>query len=100
MFFHNLKNTVRGILLFCDKMPDNKPEDPTYILSWKNSLEIIATDAINKLLSTSMQKGLIKNEKELTLTFVRNKSFGKNMFGDTLLLPDGYGKEKFINTLI
>ena len=27
--FHNLKSTVRGILLFCDKMPDKKPEDPT-----------------------------------------------------------------------
>ena len=31
--FHNLKSTVRGILLFCDNMSDKKPEDPTEILS-------------------------------------------------------------------
>ena len=34
------------------------------------------------------------------MTFVRDKIVRKNMFGDTLLLPDGYGKEEFINTLI
>ena len=32
---HNLKITVRGILLFCKKMPDMKPKDPTEILSRK-----------------------------------------------------------------
>ena len=95
----NLKNTVRGILLSCDKMPDKKPEDPTEILAWKNSIELMANEAINKFLSESMEKGLIKNEKELTVTFVRGK-FWKIMFGDTLLFPDGYGKETFINTLI
>ena len=97
---HNLNITVRCILLFCDKMPDNKPEDSTELLSCKNSLEIMANDAINKLLSASMEKDLIKNEKELTVTFVRGKKFGKYLFGDTLLLPDGYRKQKIINTLI
>ena len=48
--FHNLKCTVRGILMFCENMPDKKPEDPTNILAWKNSLEIMTNDAINKLL--------------------------------------------------
>ena len=43
----NLKNTVRGILLSCDKMPDKKPEDPTEILAWKNSIELMANEAIN-----------------------------------------------------
>ena len=33
--FHNLNNTVRGILIFYNKMPNKKPEDPTDILSWK-----------------------------------------------------------------
>ena len=36
--YHNLKITVRGILLFWNKIPDMKPKDPTEILSWKNSL--------------------------------------------------------------
>ena len=91
---------MKGILLFCDKIPNNKPVDPTEILSWKNSLEIMANDAINKLLLASIEKVLKKNEKELTVTFVRSIKFGKKLFGDTLLLPDGYGKEYFINNLI
>ena len=60
----------------------------------------MANDAINTFLSSSTEKGLIKNEKELTVTFVRGKSFGNNLFGDTILFPDGYGKENVINTLI
>ena len=56
--------------------------------------------AINKLFLASIEKGLIKNEKELTVNFVRNKCLGINLFGDTLLLTDGYGKEHFINILI
>ena len=58
----------------------------------ENSLKIMANETINKLLSASMEKFLIKNEKELTVTFVRDNTFGKKLFGDTLLLPDGYGK--------
>ena len=30
----NLKNTVKGILWFCNKIPDKKPEYPTEILAW------------------------------------------------------------------
>ena len=96
----NLKNTVIGILLFCNNIPDKKPKDPTDILSCKNSLELMANESINKLLSASMEKGLINNKKELTMDFFRDKIVRKNMFGDTLLFPDGYGKEEFINTLI
>ena len=80
-------------------MPDKKPEDPTDILSWKNSLENMANDSINKLVLVSIKKGLIDNEKDLTVTFVRENDFGKKLLGGTLLLPDGYGKEHFINTL-
>ena len=47
-----------------------------------------------------MEKGMINNEKELTVNFVRDKIVQKNMFGDTLLLLDGYGKQEFINALI
>ena len=81
---HNVKSTMRYILLFRDKMPDKKPEDPTEIFSWKNSLEIMANDVINKLLLASIKKGLIKNEKGITVTYVRNKLFGKKVFCDTL----------------
>ena len=68
----NLNNIVRDLLLFCDNMTDMQLEEPTDILAWKNSLELMANDAISKLLSASMEKGLIKNEKELTVTFVRD----------------------------
>ena len=91
---------MRGILLFCDKIPDKKPVHPTEILSWKNFLELMENEAINKFLSASVEKGLINSEKELTVTFRRDKIVQNNMFGDTLLFPDGYGKEEFINTLI
>ena len=58
----------------------------------EKSIEIMANDAINKLILASTKKGLINNEKELTVTLVRNKKSGKHLFGDTLLFPDGYGK--------
>ena len=58
-------------------MPDKKPEDPTDILSCKVSLPIMANKAINKLLTTSIKKGLINNEKHLTMTFLRDKIVGK-----------------------
>ena len=87
----NLKNNVRGILLFYDKIPNKKPEVPTDILSWKVSLQLMAKKAINKLLTTSIEKGLIKTEKELTMNFLR-ENLWENMFGDALSFPDGYGK--------
>ena len=43
----------------------------------EKSLKIMANEAINKLLPASMEKGLINNEKEVTVTFVRGKNFGK-----------------------
>ena len=79
--------------MFCDKMLNNKPEDPTEILAWKHYLELMSNEAINKLLSASMEKGLIKNENELTVTFVRGKIFGITLFGDILLLTVGSGKK-------
>ena len=36
----NFKNIVKGILWFCDKMPNKKPEDPTEVLAQKVSLLI------------------------------------------------------------
>ena len=64
---------MRGILLSCGKMPDKKLEDPIDILAWKNSLKLMANEAINKLHSSSMEKVLINNEKELTVNFERDK---------------------------
>ena len=96
--YHNLRKTVRAILLFCNKMPDTKPKNPFEILSWKNSLENMANDAISKLVSASIKNGLIKDERELTLTYLRNKDFGKSVLCHTLLLPKGYGRENFIYT--
>ena len=89
---------MRGILLFCNKMPDMKPKYPTEILSWKKSPEKMTNDAITKLVLASIKKGLIEDEKDLTVTFVRNKYSGKKLLGDTLLLPEGYGIEHVIDT--
>ena len=59
----------------------------------------MANDGINKLFLASIEKGLIKNEKELNVNFER-KIILKKYFGETILFPYGYGKEHFINTLI
>ena len=58
----------------------------------------MANDAITKLVSASIKDGLIKDEKELTVSSLRNKDSGKNVLGHTLLLPKGYRREHFINT--
>ena len=79
-------------------MPDMKPKYPFEILSWKKSPENMANDAISKLVSASIKNGLIKDEKELTVTSLRNKDFVKSVLGHTLLLPMGYGRENFIYT--
>ena len=71
--YHNLKNTVRNILLFFHKMPDKKPEDPTYILAWKVSLQFFYKKAINILLMISIEISIINNKMELTMNFVRDK---------------------------
>ena len=68
---------MRGILLFCDKIPNKKQRTQQRFLAWKNSLELMANEEINKLISASMEKGLIKNEKELSMTFMRDKIVGK-----------------------
>ena len=65
-------------------MTDNKPEYPTDILAWKVSLPITAKNASDQLLTISIEKGLINNEKELTMNYVRNIIVGNNMFGDVL----------------
>ena len=61
-------------------------------LAWKNSLENMANDAISNLVSDSIKRGLIKDEKEPTVTSLRHKEFGKNVLGHTLFLPKGYGR--------
>ena len=68
----NLKNIVKGILLFCNNIPNNKPEDPTDILAWKVSIPLMDNKEIYQLNTTPIEKGLINNKKDLTITFVRD----------------------------
>ena len=58
-------------------MPDKKPEDPTDMRAWKLSLLLKVNRAINQFLTRSIEKGLINNEKERTMTFVRDIIVGK-----------------------
>ena len=80
----NLNNTVKGILLFCDNMPNNKPDHPTDILAWKVSLPLTAKNASDQLITISIEKGLINNAKEITMNYARNIIVGNNIFGDVL----------------
>ena len=48
--------------------------------------------ADNILLIRSIEKDIINDEKELTMTFVRNIIVGKQVLCDSLSLPVGYGK--------
>ena len=50
----------------------------------EKSLENMANDAITKLVLASIKKGLIEDEKDLIVIFVRNKDFGNKLLGDTL----------------
>ena len=77
-------------------MTNKNSEDPTYIFSWKVSLPLTAHKVIEQLLTISIDKDLIKNEKELTIYFVRDIIVEK-YFGDALSFTDGYGKEDFMN---
>ena len=58
-------------------MPNKKPEDPTEVLTWKVSLPLMANKAMNQLITTSIDKGMIKNEEEHTINFVRDIIVGK-----------------------
>ena len=62
------------------------------MLSCKLSLPLMDNKVIYQLLTRSIDKGMIINEKELTMTFVRDIIVGKNTFGDVLSFPDSYGK--------
>ena len=44
----------------------------------------MANDAITTLVLASIKKGLLEDEKDLTVTFVRSKDFGKKLLGETL----------------
>ena len=62
------------------------------MLSCKVSLPLMDNKVIYQLLTRSIDKGMIINEKELTMTFVRDIIVGENTFGDVLSFPDSYGK--------
>ena len=80
----NLKNTVKGILLFCNKISNKKLEDSTFFLARKLSPSLMANKAINKFLTASIEKGVINIERELTMTFVKGYTFSGIMFSSVL----------------
>ena len=45
-------------------------------------------------------KNVIKEEKDLTMTFFRDNIVGKNSLCNTLKLANGYGKKRFNNANI
>ena len=57
-----------------------KPEDPTEVLAWEFSLPLMANKPVDQLLTISIDKGLINNEKELPMTFVRDLIVGKDVW--------------------
>ena len=57
----------------------------------------MAINAFDKLIVRSIEKGLIKGEKCLAVTFVEHTLLGKIAFSDIPLLPGGYCKEEFMN---
>ena len=91
---HNLKNVVKGILWFCNKMPGKKPNGPNWFLvsSWKVYLQIMVDNAVDKLIRRSLEKDLINHKKDLNMTFVNNHVIAKTDLGGVLSLPDGYRK--------
>ena len=58
-------------------MPNKKPKEPTEILAWKVSLPLMSNKEIYLLHTRSVEKGLINNEKDLTMNFVRDIIVGK-----------------------
>ena len=82
----NLKNNVKGILWFCNKIPNNKPEDPTEILTYKVSLPLMANYKIDQLRTRSIEKGLMKNKMGLTMTLLRDTIVEKNIRWITIII--------------
>ena len=52
----------------------------------------MADNEVTKLIHISIEMNMIKQEMDLTMTFVRDHFVGKMAFNDLLSLPDGYGK--------
>ena len=61
------------------------------------SIPIMTSNTVDKLILISIEKGLIKGEKCLTVTFVEHTIIGKISFSDVPSLPGGYCKEEFMN---
>ena len=74
-----------------------KTDDPTELLGWKVSLCKMGNDALNSLVSQSIDKHLINKGKVMMLTFFRDSIVGKNSLGNELKISDGWCKEDFNN---
>ena len=67
-----LKEYCERHTLVLHNMTNKKPEDPTDILALKVSLPLMVNKSINQMLTRSIENILIKNEKEFTMTFVKD----------------------------
>ena len=83
---------MKGIFWFCGNIPNRTPEDSTQLLALEVSLLITADNAVNKFIKGSINKDMIKKEKDPTMTFVKGSNCCKKYFDDVILLPDDYEK--------
>ena len=60
-------------------MPNKKAEEPNEIFKWKSSLPKMADIAITKFIYRPIEKNQINKEKGLTMTFVREQIYEKNL---------------------
>ena len=44
---HNSKKIIKGILCFCEHIPEKKPDEPTEILVWKVSIREMGNESLN-----------------------------------------------------
>ena len=60
-YFQNLKNTVRGILLFCNNMPNKKLQNPTDIIAYRVSLKLMTSKEIDQIAYNINREGSNKH---------------------------------------
>ena len=54
--------------------------------------------SVPKLMQRSIDNNLIKGQKDITMTLVRDQNF-QFYFCDVLSLSDGHGKEEIVNEI-
>ena len=67
--YSQFKKIVKGVLCFCEHIPEKNPDDPTKILVQKVSLLEMRNEVLNTVVHQSIDKHLIKEEKGMKLNF-------------------------------